>query len=117
LKRYNVPYAIFYGAKANKSQSMLGAAANSGIGVDVSSIHELQAALRAGTPAAKICATGPAKTAVFHQALVSAGSLICVDSLEEFDHLQSTVEAQRPVTKARVLLRYRPKAARRAASA
>ena len=109
LKRYNVPYAIFYGAKANKSQSMLGAAANSGIGVDVSSIHELQAALRAGTPAAKICATGPAKTAVFHQALICAGSLICVDSLEEFDHLQSAVEARRPLTKARVLLRYRPK--------
>ncbi|WP_449105628.1 Y4yA family PLP-dependent enzyme [Pseudomonas mohnii] len=108
LKRYNVPSAIFYGAKANKSQSMLGAAANSGIGVDVSSIHELQAALRAGTPAAKICATGPAKTAVFHQALVSAGSLICVDSLEEFDHLQRIVEARRPVSKARVLLRYRP---------
>lgn len=108
LKQHNVRHAIFYGAKANKSQSMLGAAANSGIGVDVSSIHELEAALRAGTPAAKICATGPAKTSVFHQALISAGSLICVDSLEEFDHLQTMIESLRHFAKARVLLRYRP---------
>ncbi|WP_095120387.1 Y4yA family PLP-dependent enzyme [Pseudomonas sp. Irchel s3f10] len=109
LKQYQVPHALFYGAKANKSQSMLGAAANSGIGVDVSSIHELNAALRAGVRGAKICATGPAKTAVFHQALISAGSLICVDSLEEFDHLHSVIPTQPGPTKTRVLLRYRPK--------
>ncbi|MGY1888421.1 Y4yA family PLP-dependent enzyme [Pseudomonas sp. SDT291_1_S447] len=109
LKQYQVPHALFYGAKANKSQSMLGAAANSGIGVDVSSIHELNAALRAGVPGTKICATGPAKTAVFHQALISAGSLICVDSLEEFDHLHSVIPTQAGPTKTRVLLRYRPK--------
>jgi diaminopimelate decarboxylase len=109
LKQHNVPYAIFYGAKANKSQSLLGAAAASAIGIDVSSIHELQAALRAGTPAASICATGPAKTAVFHQALISAGSLVCIDSMEEIAHLQSVIEAQPTLTKARVLLRYRPK--------
>ncbi|WP_411379175.1 Y4yA family PLP-dependent enzyme [Pseudomonas sp. MPB26] len=109
LKQYSVPHAIFYGAKANKSQSLLVAAANSGVGVDVSSVHELQAALRAGTPGARICATGPAKTAVFHQALVSAGSLISIDSLEEFEDLQSVIEAQPTPTKARVLLRYRPK--------
>jgi diaminopimelate decarboxylase len=108
LKQHDVAHALFYGAKANKSQSMLGAAANSAIGVDVSSIHELHAALRAGVSGTKICATGPAKTAVFHQALISAGSLICVDSLEEFDHLRSVVTAQALGAKARVLLRYRP---------
>lgn len=109
FKRCNVPHAIFYGAKANKSQSMLSAAADSAIGVDVSSIHELEAALRAGTPAAKICATGPAKTAAFHQALLDAGSLISVDSLEEFDHLKTLIQAQPVAAKARVLLRYRPR--------
>lgn len=108
LEEYEVPHAIFYGAKANKSQSMLNAAAHSAIGVDVSSIHELEAALRAGTPAAKICATGPAKTVAFHQALVSAGSLVCVDSLEEFDHLKTLIETQQDLIKARILLRYRP---------
>ncbi|MGF0237941.1 hypothetical protein ACQR3P_03485 [Rhodococcus sp. IEGM1300] len=109
FNRCKVPHAIFYGAKANKSQSMLSAAADSAIGVDVSSIHELEAALRAGTPAAKICATGPAKTAAFHQALVNAGSLISVDSLEEFDHLKTLIQAQPVAVNARVLLRYRPK--------
>ncbi|WP_064119893.1 Y4yA family PLP-dependent enzyme [Pseudomonas fluorescens] len=109
LKQYKVAHAIFYGAKANKSQSLLGAAADAGIGVDVSSIHELQAALRAGVPGAKICATGPAKTAVFHQALISAGALICVDSREELEHLTGVIAAQATPVKARVLLRYRPK--------
>ena len=109
LKRFNIAHAIFYGAKANKSQSLLGAAANSGIGVDVSSLHELQDALRAAIPGEKICATGPAKTALFHQALISAGSLICLDSLEEFDHLRSVLKAQPSPVKSRVLLRYRPK--------
>ncbi|MHA3737119.1 Y4yA family PLP-dependent enzyme [Pseudomonas sp. Eth.TT006] len=108
LKQHNVAWEIFYGAKANKSQSLLGAAADSAIGVDVSSVHELQAALRAGTPGARICATGPAKTAVFHQALVEVGALICLDSLEEFEHLQSVIEVP---AKARVLLRYRPTSA------
>ncbi|EUB82685.1 Y4yA family PLP-dependent enzyme [Pseudomonas sp. GM30] len=109
LKQYKVAHAIFYGAKANKSQSMLSAAADAEIGVDVSSIHELQAALRAGVPGAKICATGPAKTVVFHQALISAGALICVDSREEFGHLTGVLAAQAVPIKARILLRYRPK--------
>jgi diaminopimelate decarboxylase len=108
LKQYNVRHAIFYGAKANKSHCLLGAAATSGIGVDVSSIHELDAALRAGTPAEQVCATGPAKTTLFHRALVRAGSLVCVDSLEEFAHLESLTEAMPEPVKARVLLRYRP---------
>ena len=108
LNQYGVRHAIFYGAKANKSQSLLGAAATAGIGIDVSSVHELDAALRAGTAPERLCATGPAKTTVFHQALVRHGSLICVDSLEEFDHLKAVVVFRSTAAKARVLLRYRP---------
>lgn len=109
LKQHEVQHAIFYGAKANKSQCLLGAAKASGIGVDVSSIYEMHAALRAGVPADQLCATGPAKTEDFHRALVQAGALICVDSLEEFDHLKTLVETRSEAIKARVLLRYRPK--------
>ncbi|SHM65957.1 diaminopimelate decarboxylase [Pseudomonas asturiensis] len=109
LKQQGVRHALFYGAKANKSQSLLQAAADAGIGVDVSSIHELQAALRAGTPATQICATGPAKTAVFHEALVSTGALICVDSCEELEHLKTVIEQRAAPVKSRLLLRYRPK--------
>ncbi len=108
LKRHDVDYAIFYGAKANKSQCLLAAASASGIGTDVSSLFELQAALRAGTPAERVCATGPAKTAAFHSALLQGGSLICVDSLEEFSHLKALLDTSQPPAKARILLRYRP---------
>ncbi|WP_192553385.1 Y4yA family PLP-dependent enzyme [Pseudomonas sp. IzPS59] len=108
LKRHDVDYAIFYGAKANKSQCLLAAASASGIGTDVSSLFELQAALRAGTPAEHLCATGPAKTAAFHSALLQGGSLICVDSLEEFSHLKALLDTSQPPAKARILLRYRP---------
>ncbi|MFM9380950.1 Y4yA family PLP-dependent enzyme [Pseudomonas sp. UV AK001] len=108
LKRHEVDYAIFYGAKANKSQCLLAAASASGIGTDVSSLFELQAALRAGTPAEHLCATGPAKTAAFHRALIQGGSLICVDSLEEFSHLKALLDTSQPSAKARILLRYRP---------
>lgn len=109
LDQREIQHVIFYGAKANKSRCLLGAAAAMGIGVDVSSIHEMHAALRAGLPAGQLCATGPAKTAAFHQALLRAGSLICVDSLEEFDHVKTLIETQPGGAKARILLRYRPK--------
>ncbi|WP_338523843.1 Y4yA family PLP-dependent enzyme [Pseudomonas batumici] len=109
LNQFGVRHAIFYGAKANKSQSLLGAAAGAGIGTDVSSLYELESALRAGSPPERLCATGPAKTAAFHRALVREGALICVDSQEEFDHLKSVVESLPAPVKARVLLRYRPR--------
>lgn len=108
LGRYGIKHAIFYGAKANKSQCLLAAAAQSGIGVDVSSVHELDAARRTGMPGERLCATGPAKTLVFHRALVEAGSLICLDSLEEFAHLRALLETLKTPINARVLLRYRP---------
>ncbi|BBP64649.1 hypothetical protein PHLH5_21900 [Pseudomonas sp. Cab53] len=109
LKHYNVAHTLFYGAKANKSQSLLAAAAAMGIGVDVSSLHELHAALRAGIPGQHLCATGPAKTTVFHQALVEVGALICVDSREEIAHLTTLLASRTASRKARILLRYRPK--------
>lgn len=108
LKQHGVQHVIFYGAKANKSQCLLGAASDSGIGIDVSSLHEMDAALRSSMPAQRLCATGPAKTSVFHRALVQAGSLICVDSLEEYGHLTTLIESMPKPVKARVLLRYRP---------
>lgn len=108
LNQHEVQHVIFYGAKANKSLCLLGAASNAGIGVDVSSLHEMDAALRSGMPAQRLCATGPAKTTVFHRALVQAGSLICVDSLEEYGHLRALIRSMPKPFKARVLLRYRP---------
>ncbi|WP_044874393.1 Y4yA family PLP-dependent enzyme [Pseudomonas sp. LFM046] len=108
LNARRVRHQIFYGAKANKSKALVRAAVSAGIGVDVSSIHEFQDARRAGAKAEQLCATGPAKTTAFHEALLLDGALISVDSLEEFAHLESTATRLGAAGKARVLLRYRP---------
>lgn len=108
LARHDVRYGMFYGAKANKSPALVRAAVEAGIGVDVSSVYEMRDALRAGIDPSRLCATGPAKTRVFHAALVSCGALISLDSIEEFDDLQALVREIEPDRAVRVLLRYRP---------
>lgn len=108
LNERSVRYEIFYGAKANKSKALVNAAVACGVGVDISSIYEYRDARRGGATAERLCATGPAKTAVFHDALITDGALISVDSLEEFRHLVAAATRLAPVGKARVLLRYRP---------
>ena len=105
-----VDHAIFYGAKANKSQALIKAAVAAGVGVDVSSAAEFEDAVRAGAGAARICATGPAKTAPFLRQLAEAGALVAVDSLEELDDLVALLGQ---AGRARVLLRYRPRSAGR----
>jgi diaminopimelate decarboxylase len=98
---------VFYGAKVNKSQSLLRAAVAAGAGVDVSSTYELRDALRAGADPSDICATGPAKTAAFHAELIAKGALISVDSSQELSEIEraARTDAKRQV---RILLRYRP---------
>lgn len=124
LDEQRLPYAIFYGAKVNKSRSLVRAAVDSGVGVDVSSLYELRDALRAGADGARICATGPAKTAAFHRELLACGALISVDSPEELNDIAAAAAspavaagananaAARPARPARLLLRYRPESAR-----
>jgi len=109
LERHQVRHEIFYGAKANKSQALVKAAISAGIGVDVSSLYELQDTLSAGAGPLQVCATGPAKTQAFHEALIRCGALISVDSTEEFEHLLATARQLAPQRQARLLLRYRPR--------
>lgn len=107
LHAHRVRYEIFYGAKVNKSQALVHAAVESGIGVDVSSIYEFRDALRAGADPARLCATGPAKTAAFHAELVTHDSLISIDSMEELSELEDVIRGTQG-RRVRVLLRYRP---------
>ncbi|MFG6455777.1 Y4yA family PLP-dependent enzyme [Roseateles sp. BYS96W] len=107
-RRHGVALDVYYGAKVNKSQALVRAAVEAGIGVDVSSEYEMQDALLAGIDPRRLVATGPAKTARFHGQLVARGALISVDSLEEFEALQQNGASGR----ARVLLRCRPASAR-----
>jgi len=104
LQAHGAETRIFYGAKVNKSPLLVRAAVEAGAGVDVSSVHELRAALQAGADPSRICATGPAKTAVFHAELIASGALVSIDSLEELSEIKRGL-SNRTV---RVLLRYRP---------
>lgn len=108
LQRYQLNHELLYGAKVNKSLSLVRAAVEANIGVDVSSLHEMRDALRAGIDPTRLCATGPAKTRVFHMALVANHALVSVDSVEELRDLEAVAREIGPDRPARVLLRYRP---------
>jgi diaminopimelate decarboxylase len=108
LRRNGVRHEVFYGAKVNKSHAFIHAAVQAGVGVDVSSFHEATDALNAGADPARLCATGPAKTRVFHELLVAQGALISIDSRQELHDLEDCLNSRPPSSPARVLLRYRP---------
>ncbi|QFH63185.1 Y4yA family PLP-dependent enzyme (plasmid) [Serratia marcescens] len=98
-----------YGVKVNKSQSLLQAAVTAGTGADVSSLHELNDAIRAGCRGNDLCATGPAKTIRFLQELILQGARIVVDSVEEMDDLMEVAKRWKsPTGRISILLRLRP---------
>lgn len=112
LRRHDVQCGIFYGAKVNKSPALVRAAVDAGVGVDVSSLYEMRDALRAAIDPTRLCATGPAKTRVFHMALIANAALISVDSVEELADLEAVAREIAPSRLVRVLLRYRPRSQR-----
>ncbi|OKH86826.1 Y4yA family PLP-dependent enzyme [Thalassospira sp. TSL5-1] len=111
ITQYSVGAKIFYAAKVNKSQSLVGEAVKAGLGVDVSSRYELRDALDAGCAGREICASGPAKTPEFHKELIDQQALISVDSCEELEDLAQLLSSLDHAPKARIILRYRPNSA------
>ncbi|WP_018320336.1 Y4yA family PLP-dependent enzyme [Bradyrhizobium sp. WSM2793] len=106
LRESGVEHALYYGVKVNKSPGLLAAALRARAGIDVSSLYELRDARRLGADGAQLVATGPAKTAAFHNELISCNALISVDSPEELEDLIRLLPADGPAQ--RVLLRLRP---------
>lgn len=106
LRESGVAHALYYGAKVNKSPGLLAAALRAGAGIDVSSLYELRDARRLGADGKQLVATGPAKTAAFHNELIGCNALISVDSPEELEDLIRWLPADGPVQP--VLLRLRP---------
>lgn len=106
LAESSVAHAVYYGAKVNKSPGLMAAALSAGAGLDVSSLYELHDARRLGADGARLVATGPAKTEVFHRELLGCNALISVDSPEEFEDLIGCLPADAAVQP--VLLRLRP---------
>ena len=105
---FGIEAKFYYGVKVNKSQSLLQAAVTAGTGADVSSLHELNDAIRAGCRGNDLCATGPAKQYVF-AGVNSAGARIVVDSVEEMDDLMEVAKRWKsPTGRISILLRLRP---------
>ncbi|TCU41157.1 Y4yA family PLP-dependent enzyme [Rhizobium azibense] len=102
-----VGHAIYYGSKVNKSSALLQAALGAGAGIDVSSVYELRDAVKLGARGDDIVATGPAKTARFHDELVRIRALVSVDSPEELADISRRLPANG--AKQPVLLRLQPK--------
>ncbi|EJZ22814.1 Y4yA family PLP-dependent enzyme (plasmid) [Rhizobium sp. Pop5] len=107
LDEREVGHAIYYGSKVNKSSSLMQAALGAGAGIDVSSVYELRDAVKLGARGNDIVATGPAKTAQFHDELVRIGALICVDGPEELTDISKRLPTDG--VKQPVLLRLQPK--------
>ena len=107
LRDGGVAHALYYGAKVNKSPGLLAAALRAGAGIDVSSLYELRDARRLDADGTQLVATGPAKTAAFHNELINCNALISVDSPEELEDLIRGLPADGGAVQA-MLLRLRP---------
>lgn len=77
--------------KANPLERVLERLALTGVGFEVASLPELQLALRAGTPAARIVFDSPAKTRNELRYALSIGCHINADSLCELDRISSII--------------------------
>ncbi|GAB2504934.1 alanine racemase [Nocardia heshunensis] len=97
---------IYYGKKANKSACVTAACARAGIGVDVASGPELEAALREGIQGIDIMVTGPAKSDELLTLAADVNATIAIDSPDELARL-SRLARHRGVV-ARVVLRVLP---------
>lgn len=79
---------LAFAVKANPSLAVLSHLARLGVGADVASFGELQAAIRAGVPLDRVVFTGPGKTDVELGAALRLGvHAITVESLDELESL------------------------------
>jgi diaminopimelate decarboxylase len=82
-KRLYPKTLIAFSVKSNPCRGALKVASRLGLGADVASEYELQAALEEGIPPTKIVCNGNAKSDEFLHIAIEAGALLAIDSLEE----------------------------------
>jgi diaminopimelate decarboxylase len=92
---------VAYGTKAFPSVAVLRLLAEEGLGADVSTVGELEFALRAGVDGSKLVIHGNNKEDELLRRSVEAGALIVLDSLDE-------LERARALGAARCLIRVTP---------
>jgi diaminopimelate decarboxylase len=76
---------VAYGTKAFPSVAVLGLFAEEGLGADVSTVGELEFALRAGIPGERLVVHGNNKEDELLRRTAALGALIVLDSLEELE--------------------------------
>ena len=92
---------VVYGTKAFPNIAMLRLLAGEGLGADVSTLGELEFALRAGVPSDRLVFHGNNKSDEELRAAATAGALVVLDALEE-------VSRAKDAGVARVLVRVTP---------
>jgi diaminopimelate decarboxylase len=92
---------VVYGTKAFPNTALLRLLAGEGLGADVSTLGELEFALRAGIPSDRLVFHGNNKSDQELQAAATAGALVVLDALEE-------VSRAKDAGVARVLVRVTP---------
>lgn len=89
---------IYYAYKTNKSRSLLLAAKEQSIGVEVSSFFELIKVLSLGFKGSKILASGPIKTRQYLQTCIDNKVLISIDDVSELDFVKKQYTRQNKKT-------------------
>ncbi len=80
---------VAYGTKAFPSIAVLQLFVEEGLGADVSTVGELEFALRAGMPGERLVIHGNNKEDELLQRSIEVGALIVLDSLDELERVQS----------------------------
>ena len=84
---FKMPNNIFFSCKSNKSYAFLNYAANNGCGIEVSSLYELEDALKHTN---RIIASGPAKSKNYINRSIDCGAIISVDDIYELRQIKET---------------------------
>jgi diaminopimelate decarboxylase len=92
---------VVYGTKAFANVTLLRLLSEAGFGADVSTLGELEFALRAGVPGERLVFHGNNKSNAELRAAAGAGALVVLDALDEIDHAKDAGVA-------RVLVRLTP---------
>lgn len=86
MKFFSMSNNIFFSCKANKSEALLKISAEEGCGIEVSSLYELQDALKYTN---KIIASGPAKSDEYLNLAIDNNIIISVDDIEELKSINN----------------------------
>jgi diaminopimelate decarboxylase len=86
--RVDAEALVVYGTKAFPNVALLRLLAAEGVGADVSTLGELEYALRAGVPGERLVFHGNNKSDAELRAAAAAGALVVLDALEEIDRAQ-----------------------------